>query len=404
MGRDSWDGWGSRGRKQVPPSTSSGQAQRRPFGFAQGRLSIRLGMTGFGVWRGERWSTEALPQRLNVVCQEVVAIETRTGDGWFLVEGGVRAMPVVLMDPGSEMAESLGGVLIETSVSPLADGGLDETLGLAVGARGVDASTDVAELKIAASVSEAMRVEARAIVGHNAADADVELGEVSDGLAKESTGGSRFFVGHHGGESDAGVVVDGHVEELPTGAASFVAGIAGEAMAGLVDAGQLLDVDVQQIAGGGMFVAHNGQGRFEHANFVQLQPSQNAAYGGPAQSGGLGDAHSGPALPPQSFHLPDLLGRRAPRRALRTGTAIAQARRALGTVASHPFGRALPAEFELGRGLLQTQPAEQHSLRKFLSTMNRKSSMMVIVHSVSSVAFVSQPSASQFLTEWTTTY
>ncbi len=153
-----------------------------------------------------------------------------------------------------------------------------------------------------------------------------------------------------------------------------------------------------------MFVAHNGQGRFEHANFVELQPSQNAAYGGPAQSGGLGDAHSGPALPPQSFHLPDLLGRRAPRRALRTGTAIAQARRALGTVASHPFGRALPAEFELGRGLLQTQPAEQHSLRKFLSTMNRKSSMMVIVHSVSSVAFVSQPSASQFLTEWTTTY
>jgi len=57
------------------------------------------------------------------------------------------------------------------------------------------------ELKIAASVSEAMRVEARAIVGHNAADADVELGEVSDGLAKESTGGSRFFVGHHGGEA-----------------------------------------------------------------------------------------------------------------------------------------------------------------------------------------------------------
>src|SRR5882724_7886816 len=183
-----------------------------------------------------------IPPALNVVCQEVVAIETRTGDGWFLVEGGVRAMPVVLMDPGSEMAESLGGVLIETSVSPLADGGLDETLGLAVGARGVDASADVAELKIAASVSEAMRVEARAIVGHNAADADVELGEVSDGLAKESTGGSRFFVGHHGGEGDAGVVVDGHVEELPTGAAGFVAGIAGEAMAGLVDAGQFLDV------------------------------------------------------------------------------------------------------------------------------------------------------------------
>src|SRR5258708_40338748 len=170
---------------------------------------------------------------VNVVCQEVVNIETGAGDGWFLVEGGVRAMPVVLMDPGSEMAESLGGVLISTSVSPLADGGLDETLGLAVGARGVDASADVAELKIAASVSEAMRVEARAIVGHNAADADAELGEVGDGLAQESTGRSCFFVGQHGGEGDAGGVVDGHGEELPTGAARFVAGIGGGARGGV---------------------------------------------------------------------------------------------------------------------------------------------------------------------------
>src|ERR1017187_2748462 len=58
--------------------------------------------------------------------------------------------------------------------------------------------------------------------------------------------------------------------------------------------------------------------------------------------------------------------------------------------ATHPLGRTLPAELELGRGLLQAQSALDHGFGKFLSTINRKSSMMVIVHSVSSVAVASQ--------------
>ena len=45
------------------------------------------------------------------------------------------------------------------------------------------------------------------------------------------------------------MVVDGHVEELPSGAAGFILRVAGDAVAGLVDAGQLLDVDVQQVSG-----------------------------------------------------------------------------------------------------------------------------------------------------------
>ncbi len=92
------------------------------------------------------------------------------------------------------------------------------------------------------------------------------------------------------------MVVDGHVEELPTGAASFIAGIAGDAVAGLDDTGQLLDVDVQQIAGGGVFVAHDGDFRLQHADLVQLQPGQDTADGGAAQAGSLGNADPGPAL------------------------------------------------------------------------------------------------------------
>jgi hypothetical protein len=67
------------------------------------------------------------------------------------------------------------------------------------------------------------------------------------------------------------VIIDGDVEKLPTGAASFVLGIAGDAMAGLVNPGEFLDVDVQQVTGSGMFVAHDRNSGFEHADFVQPQ-------------------------------------------------------------------------------------------------------------------------------------
>ena len=125
-----------------------------------------------------------------MVCQEVVDIESGTADGWFLIEASVGTMPVVLVDPGSEMAKAFGGVLIETGVSPLADSGLDETLRLAIGARSVDASTDVFEGKITAGLGEQEGAEARTIVGHDAAGANAEMGEVRHGLAEEGAGGS----------------------------------------------------------------------------------------------------------------------------------------------------------------------------------------------------------------------
>ena len=60
-----WEGTvGMDGEVKVESRFPLRQAQGRPFDVAQGRLSTPLGMTGFGVWGGERWSTDALPQRL----------------------------------------------------------------------------------------------------------------------------------------------------------------------------------------------------------------------------------------------------------------------------------------------------------------------------------------------------
>ena len=66
-------------------------------------------------------ANQGVRRGLNVVCQEVVDIESGSADGWFLIYSGMRSMPVALVGPRREMAESIGGVLIEASVGPLAE-------------------------------------------------------------------------------------------------------------------------------------------------------------------------------------------------------------------------------------------------------------------------------------------
>jgi hypothetical protein len=67
-------------------------------------------ITVFGGPRREVWGRKTEVQGpclgwsdrgLGVVSQEVVDIEAGTGDGWFLVDAGVRTMPVVEVSPGS---------------------------------------------------------------------------------------------------------------------------------------------------------------------------------------------------------------------------------------------------------------------------------------------------------------
>src|SRR5271155_520450 len=239
---------------------------------------------------------------LDVVSQEVVNIQAGTGHGWTLVETSMRSMPVVLVDPRKEMAAALGGVLVEAGGSPLADGSLDEAFRFAAGARSGETRALRRDAQPAAVGGEAAGTEAGAVVGEHAAHGNAQAGEVSHRLAQELAGGHRFFVREHGGESDAGVIVDGDVEELPTGAAGFVLRIAGEAMAGFGNAGQLFDVDVQQIAGSRMLVAKDGNDGFERASGVQMQAGEDAADGGAAQAGGLSDAHAGPAFAAQHCH------------------------------------------------------------------------------------------------------
>src|SRR5271168_1084558 len=232
------------------------------------------------------------------------------------------SVPVVLVDPWFEAAVSFCGVLIEAGIGPFPDGGLDEALGLAVGARGVDAGADVFESEVTAGIAEPIGIEAGAVVGHHWAELDVVAGEVGGGLAEEAAGGGCLFIRHHGDVGYARVIVDGDIEELPTCAASLILGVAGDAVTGLVDARQLLDIDVDQIAGGGIFIADDRRLQLEHPNLVELQPGQDAADGGPAQACGLRDPHSGPTLSAKTLDLKDQFARSAARRATRTTRSV----------------------------------------------------------------------------------
>ena len=114
------------------------------------------------------------------------------------------------------------------------------------------------DAEIAAGVSEVMGIEAGAIVGEHTAGGDAEALEVGDGFGEEAGRRLGGFVRIERRVGDPGVVVDGDVEELPACAAGLVPGVAGDAMASLDDAGELLDVEVQQIPGSSMLIAPMG--------------------------------------------------------------------------------------------------------------------------------------------------
>ena len=65
------------------------------------------------------------------------------------------------------------------------------------------------------------------------------------------------FIGEELGEGQAAVIVDGDVEVFPACTADvIVLAVAGDAVAGALDAGELLDVEMEQFAGVGALVAH----------------------------------------------------------------------------------------------------------------------------------------------------
>ena len=116
------------------------------------------------------------------------------------------------------------------------------------------------------------------------------LGVEGDGGAQEGDGGFGLLVGEHAREGEAGVIVDGDVQSLPAGELRAAAPPTVAPNGDLLIAGHALDVEMEQIAGSGMLIAHDGWSGMQMAPAVEMSAPEDAADGGGAESDRLGDA------------------------------------------------------------------------------------------------------------------
>lgn len=167
------------------------------------------------------------------------------------------------MLPTGQSAVALCRVPVDPSVGPLAQRRLDEALGFAVGLRPVSAGELVAEIQFGACVGEVLGSERRAVVGQHTAYSHAQAGVVAHGLSEELHRLRRLLVRVHGREGDACMVVHRDEQHLPAGTVDRVAPVACHAVAWSFDATELLGVDVQQITGPLVLVAHHRLGRLQ---------------------------------------------------------------------------------------------------------------------------------------------
>jgi hypothetical protein len=90
---------------------------------------------------------------------------------------------------------------------------------------------------------------ARAVVAHDPFDGDAKTLEVAQRPHQEAGHGLALLVGQDLDIGEPGRIVDGDVYELPADGAVLAAPIAGDAMADVAEAGELLDVEVDELAG-----------------------------------------------------------------------------------------------------------------------------------------------------------
>jgi len=194
------------------------------------------------------------------------------------------AVEVVVVQPEVKVKLAFEGVGVSASVGPFAQRGLDEALGLAIGARSVRPGEAMLDMLLGESFLKAGLAIAGAVIGEHAADGDGEAGVIGPGHEEEQNRGAVGLVRHQGGEADAGVIVDGDVQVFPAGPARFLSSASVPAMAGAHDPAQALHVEMDHIAGMLVFVANHRRRRIERAQTVQSGTAQDAADRGPAES------------------------------------------------------------------------------------------------------------------------
>src|SRR5271154_3126492 len=142
-----------------------------------------------------------------------------------------------------------------------------------------------------------------AVVGHDALNPDAEASKEAQGVEQEMQARAALFVGQDLRVGETGMIVDRQMHIFPADSAGLApAGpIAGDPMADPTELAQLFDVDVEDLARGGPFVATDWLGRLERRQAIEAQPFEDAADGGGRNADLGGNLLAGVALPSQSL-------------------------------------------------------------------------------------------------------
>ncbi len=126
---------------------------------------------------------------------------------------------------------------------------------------------------------------------------------VGDSRLEKGDCASGGLVGYHSRESHTGMVVDADVQVFPyCSTASVHAGVpSGDSMPGSLEASQLLDVDVDHLAGFAALVATRRREGFDILDPAQPEAAESATDGGRRDAEFGGDPLAGPSLAPQGF-------------------------------------------------------------------------------------------------------
>src|SRR5260370_345648 len=115
-------------------------------------------------------------------------------------------MPVTSMQPGRKVLGTLISREVGLGVGPLAQRGLDEALGLAIGFRRVGLGAQVLDFEQPQCLRVTTGSEAGAVVGHDAIDLDAMGPEEAQRVKEKAQAGSTFFIGQDFPISGAGGV------------------------------------------------------------------------------------------------------------------------------------------------------------------------------------------------------
>jgi hypothetical protein len=210
-------------------------------------------------------------------------------------------------------------------------------------------------------------------------DADAVSGVEGEGLVEGVEDARGLFVWEETSEGEAGVVVDGDVETFEAGAWVARGAVPGGADPRAREATELLDIEVEELAGEVAFVTLGGRfGRCERREAVEVMAAQDAGESGLGDGQDHEDLGIGPALAAQGEDLGFELGAGLARLGKRPRGVIVQALGEAGLLgAFEPAPHGFLADAESAGGAAQGE-AELRVLPSHLGASQRSESSISV--------------------------